>query len=142
MSARFIMGENLVEIFDFWCGDWEGNDPYSTVFKVRARSNGEDDYGERGEEFSGAGSWECGIKEVRAFVGQLEEMDQLRGKYAELEDFSYGSSLRFELDRKGHIQVSGTLFGAHGDQSLNFAFLGDQTALGPFVDGLKEFLKR
>ena len=124
------MGRNCVEIFDFWCNDRESNDPYGTEFKVRVCSNGEDNYGEM-----------CGIEEVRNFVGQLDEMNHLQGKHAEIKDVSYGGRLCFNLDRMGHVQVSGTLFGVYGIQSLKFEFTGDQTALGPFLDGLRECLR-
>lgn len=142
MSAKFSMGDNLLEIFDFRCDDWNGTIPYNTGFKVHVRSDGENAYGESWEEFSGTGAWECDIKDFRTFVAQMEKMYQLCTEQVVLEDIAYGGKLCFDLDRAGHIRVGGTLFGAHGDQSLNFVFLGDQTALGPFVDELKEFLKR
>ena len=141
MSAKFSMGRNCVEIFDFWCNDRESNDPYGTEFKVRVCSNGEDNYGESEEEYVGTGSWMCGIEEVRNFVGQLDEMNHLQGKHAEIKDVSDGGRLCFDLDRMGHVQVSGTLFGVYGIQSLKFEFTGDQTALGPFLDGLRECLR-
>lgn len=140
MSVKFSMGRNYLEIFDFWCNDRESNDPYGTEFKVRVCSNGEDNYGESGEEFVGTGFWTCGIEEVRTFVDQLDKMNHFREKHAEIEDVSYGGRLCFDLDRMGHVRVRGTLFGMHGIQSLKFEFSGDQTALGPFEDGLRECL--
>ena len=129
-----------MEIFDFYCDDWEGTIPYSAGFKLHVRSVGEEARGNFREEFSGLGLWECSIKDFRTFVRQLEEMYEFHVRQVELADIGYGGKLSFELDRMGHICIRGTVFGVCGVQSLTFEFTGDQTSLGPFIGGLKEIL--
>ncbi|MGI5962902.1 MAG: WapI family immunity protein [Lawsonibacter sp.] len=141
MSAIFLAGNNQLEIFDFQCDDWESIHPYNTSFKIRIRSTGEGFCSRSQEEFSCLSSWECDSKAFRTFVEQLQQMYYFETNLVEFKDIAYGGNLCFELDRMGHIRISGLLFGNHGDQHLAFAFNGDQTCLIPFLDGLKAFLK-
>ncbi len=111
--------------------DARAGNPYNTTFRLSVRSDG----------FSSTGEWECDIAALRAFAEELEGLLSFQRQRAELADLGYGSSLTFAAaDRLGHIRVSGTLVGFHGVQRLRFEFMGDQTALGPFLKELRALL--
>lgn len=133
MEAGFVFGKNEVKIvhFSYYADDAIAGNPYNTAFQVHVVSDG----------FSGMGEWECDIKDFRQFVKSLEEMAQFQVWQADFTDIGYGSRLRFALTRTGHIQVSGLLYGAAAIQRLQFEFSGDQTALSPFIKGLKALLQ-
>lgn len=133
MEARFVFGKNEVKIvhFSYYADDAIVGNPYNTTFQVHVVSDG----------FSGMGEWECDVANVRRFVTELEKMEQFRVWQVDFTDIGYGSRLRFVLTRTGHIQVSGLLYGAAAIQRLQFEFSGDQTALSPFIKGLKALLQ-
>lgn len=60
---------------------------------------------------------------------------------AVLGDLREEDRLEFEMDRLGHVFVSRRVV-EHSDraQSIEFAFLTDQTVLGPFVQALEALL--
>ena len=70
------------------------------------------------------------------FVQSIQDMYDFRETSAELNDIGYGSHLRFDLDRTGHITVTGTLYGHAADHSITFRFTADQTDLHPFLTNL------
>lgn len=73
-----------------------------------------------------------------AFIEALEEMDRsLTGK-ARLEAVFEDPYIELELDHTGKVRVSGDLV-AYGSptQRLQFEFMTDQTALGPFARDLR-----
>ena len=66
----------------------------------------------------------------------LQSLYEFRETSVELTDIGYGSHLRFDLDRTGHITLTGTLYGHAADQSVTFLFTADQTDLHPFLTNL------
>lgn len=134
MAASCFQDGNYVKISSFFHSpeDARAGNPYNTTFQLSVCSDG----------FSGTGEWECDISVLRAFAREVEELYCFQRERAELRDMGYGSTLTFSAaDRLGHIRVGGTLLGLHGVQSLRFEFLGDQTALGPFVKELEALLQ-
>lgn len=133
MTASYEYDGNSAVLSAFFHSeeDARAGSTYNTTFRLSVRSDG----------FSGTGEWECDIAALRAFAEELEGLLSFQRQRAELADLGYGSSLTFAAaDRLGHIRVSGTLVGLHGVQRLRFEFMGDQTALGPFLKELRALL--
>ena len=55
-------------------------------------------------------------------------------------DICYGSSVKFEADKTGHITVSGEIFGKSMEHSLNFSFMIDQSVLNKFISELQNMI--
>ena len=128
MACELRSGENFLRFsyFRHFAEDEANGNPYNFFFTVRVSSDG----------FSGHTRWECDRKEFMKFVQSAQDLYDFRTSSAELNDIGYGSHIRFDLDRTGHITVSGTLYGYAADQSVTFRFTADQTDLHPFLTNL------
>ena len=52
-------------------------------------------------------------------------------------EICYGSNVKFEADKTGHITVSGEIFGEAMEHSLKFSFMIDQSVLDKFISELQ-----
>ena len=100
---------------------------YNTSFDLEVRSGA----------FSGVAACEYDIKEFRKLIQELLEMYDFKKQVVMLNDICYGSSVKFEADKTGHIEVSGEIFGEAMEHSLKFSFVTDQCALKQFISELK-----
>ena len=57
-----------------------------------------------------------------------------------LNDICYGSNVKFEADKTGHIEVSGEIFGKSMEHSLTFSFITDQFVLKQFILELQNMI--
>ena len=130
--AELRYGENLVAIedFNFHKDDADAGNPYNTTFGIRVVSRA----------FQGYASCDCSAQQFCDFVKQLQEMYEFRCFNATLSAMYYGSSVSLALDKKGHIKVEGKIFDDGMEQCLIFTFTTDQSALPPFIDGLKNMI--
>jgi len=128
MTCELRSGENFLEFSDFRHSteDEANGNPYNFFFHVRVSSDG----------FRGHTRWECDRKEFMKFVQSAQDLYDFRSTSAELNDIGYGSRVRFDLDKTGHITVIGILYGHAADQSVIFRFTADQTDLHPFLTNL------
>ena len=128
MACELRSGENFLRFsyFRHFTEDEANGNPYNFFFTVRVSSDG----------FRGHTRWECDRKEFVKFVQSAQDLYDFRTSSAELNDIGYGSHIRFDLDRTGHITVSGTLYGHAADHSVTFRFTADQTDLHPFLTNL------
>ena len=128
MACELRHGENFLKFsyFRHFAEDETNGNPYNFFFTVRVSSDG----------FKGHTRWECDRKEFMKFVQSAQDLYDFRTSSAELNDIGYGSHIRFDLDRTGHITVSGTLYGHAADHSVTFRFTADQTDLHPFLTNL------
>ena len=90
--------------------------------------------------FQAYSSCDCSTQQFCDFVKQLQEMYEFRCFNATLSAMYYGSSVSLALDKKGHIKVEGKIFDDGMEQCLTFTFTTDQSALPPFIDGLKNMI--
>ncbi|MBR5311577.1 MAG: hypothetical protein IKU40_01690 [Clostridia bacterium] len=128
MICELRSGDNFLKFsyFRHFAADEANGNPYNFFFTVRVSSNG----------FSGLTEWECDRKEFVKFVQSIQDLYDFRTSSAELNDIGYGSRIRFDLDRTGHITVTGTLYGHAASQTVTFRFTADQTDLHPFLTNL------
>ena len=117
--AKLRYGESLVAIedFNFYKDDADAGNPYNTTFGIKVISGA----------FQGYASCEYDIKDFRIFVDQLSEI-------------CYGSNVTLSMDKADHVKVEGLIFDDGMEQSLTFAFEADQSALPPFISGLKQMI--
>lgn len=130
--AELRYGENLVAIedFNFHKDDADAGTPYNTTFGIRVVSRA----------FQGYASCEYDIKDFRIFLDQLCELYAFQRDRVVLSEICYGSNVTLSMDRTGHIKVEGLIFDNAMEQSLTFAFEADQSALPPFISGLKNMI--
>ena len=87
--------------------------------------------------FSGIAPCEYDIKEFQSFIKDLSEMHEFKKQIVMFNDICYGSSVKFEADKTGHITVSGEIFGEAMEHSLKFSFMIDQSVLDKFISELQ-----
>lgn len=103
---------------------------YNTSFDLEIRSG----------SFRGIAPCEYDIKEFRKFVQELLEMYNFKKQIVMLNDICYGSNVKFEADKTGHIMVSGEIFGEAMEHSLKFSFTTDQFVLKQFISELENMI--
>ena len=130
MACELRSGENFLKFSYFrnFAEDEANGNPYNFFFTVRAASDG----------FAGHTDWKCDRKEFMKFVKSLQSLYDFRCTSAELNDIGYGSRVHFEMDKTGHITITGTLYGHAADHSVTFRFIADQTDLRIFLTNLPE----
>ena len=133
MSVRFGYGENYMEVTDFrfYQEEADRGNPYNTAFSIAIHSCG----------FSGIALCEYDIKDFTVFTADLHRLYDFEIEKVLLQDICYGSEILFAMDRAGHIEVSGKIYGDCMMHSLEFCFDADQTVLKSFLEGLDEMLQ-
>lgn len=129
MSTAKLMHENnflIIHNFTYHQEDIY----YNTSFDLEVRSG----------SFSGVAPCEYDIKEFRKFVQELSEVYDFKKQIVMLNDIYYGSNIKFEADKTGHIGVSGEIFGEAMEHSLKFSFVTDQFVLKQFITELQNIL--
>lgn len=125
-AAKLIHGDNFLIITNF---THHQNDVYyNTSFDLEVRSG----------SFCGVAPCEYDIKDFRKFVQDLLEMYHFQKQIVTLNDICYGSHVKFEADKTGHIEVSGEIFGEAMEHSLKFTFVTDQFVLKQFISELQD----
>ena len=103
---------------------------YNTSFDLEIRSG----------SFSGVAPCEYDIKEFRKLVEELLEMYDFKKQIVMFNEICYGSNVKFEADKTGHITVSGEIFGEAMEHSLKFSFMIDQSVLDKFISELQNMI--
>lgn len=133
-NARFEFGANFLEIANFnHCSEEaERSNQYNTLFDLRVQS--------MDGKFAGVGDFECDIKQIAQFAAELEEMYDLKRESVKLEsNIGYEQEFELIMQRTGKITVYGTI--RNFTHTMEFEFESDQTALPPFIKGLREILE-
>ena len=126
--AKLIYGDNHLIINNFVYH--QKDIYYNTSFDLEVRSG----------YFSGVAPCEYDMKEFRRFVQELLEMYNFKKQIVVLNDICYGSNVKFEADKTGHITVSGEIFGKAMEHSLKFSFVADQFVLKQFISQLQNMI--
>ena len=128
MTCEMRSGENFLRFsyFRHFAEDETNGNPHNFFFTVRVSSDG----------FIGHTRWECDRKEFVKFVQSAQDLYDFQCTSAELKDIGYGSRVHFEMDKTGHLIVTGTLYGYAADHSVTFRFTADQTDLHLFITNL------
>lgn len=130
MNARFEFGKNYIEIVNF--KHYPEDFTYNTVFDLRVQS--------QDGRFAGEGYYEVDLKDVQKFVGELQEMYDLKRQSVKLTNWvSHDQEVELIMERTGRITVYGTV--SSFTDVLEFEFEADQTALPTFIKDIKEILR-
>ena len=124
-TAKLIYEDNYLMINNFIYHQQDIY--YNTSFDLEIRSG----------SFSGVAPCEYDIKEFRKFVEELLEMYNFKKQIVMFNEICYGSNVKFEADKTGHITVSGEIFGEAMEHSLKFSFMIDQSVLDKFISELQ-----
>ena len=99
---------------------------YNTSFSLSIRSGA----------FAGeAVACEYHMSEFRRFVDDLADVYAFRKSSAVLQEIC-GSHVSFDMEKTGHVKISGEIGDVLRENSLQFCFCADQTALTPCLDAL------
>ena len=128
-TAKLIYEDNYLMINNFIYHQQDIY--YNTSFDLEIRSG----------SFSGVAPCEYDIKEFRKFVEELLEMYDFKKQIVMFNEICYGSNVKFEADKTGHIDVSGEIFGKALEHSLKFSFVADQTVLKQFISELQNMIR-
>lgn len=130
--AELKYGENFLAIEEciFYCEDVKTGDPRNATIWLRVKSG----------TFQAYASFDCAAKQFCDFVKELQKMYEFQCFSATLSAMYYGSYVSLALDKKGHIKVEGKIFDNAMERFLTFAFEADQSALPPFISGLKNMI--
>ena len=133
MCATIAYGNNLLEITDFmhYPEEVKRGNPYNCTFNLKVISG----------VFSGIAPCEYDIKEFQKFILELEEMYQFKRATTELKDICYGTNVLFSMDKLGHFEMAGTIYGEAMEHEMKFEFHVDQTVIWPFVNELKDLVR-
>ena len=127
-TAKLIYEDNYLMINNFIYHQQDIY--YNTSFDLEIRSG----------SFSGVAPCEYDIKEFRKFVEELLEMYDFKKQIVMFNEICYGSNVKFEADKTGHITVSGEIFGEAMEHSLKFSFVADQFVLKQFISELQNMI--
>lgn len=116
-SAEIRYDGNLfaIEDFKFYTEEEKQGNPYNTTFHIRVVSG----------SFSGYAFCEYDIKEFIRFVSEMGELYYFRRDKTELNDICYGSKVVFFMDKTGHLDIFGKIFGHAAEHCLEFRFAAD-----------------
>ena len=124
-TAKLIYEDNYLMINNFIYHQQDIY--YNTSFDLEIRSG----------SFIGVAPCEYDIKQFRKFVEELLEMYDFKKQIVMFNEICYGSNVKFEADKTGHITVSGEIFWEAIDHSLKFSFMIDQSVLDKFISELQ-----
>ena len=127
-NAKLMFEDNYLTITNFTYH--KGDVCYNTSFDLEVRSG----------SFSGVAPCEYDIKEFQSFIKDLSEMYEFKKQIVMFNDICYGSNVKFEADKTGHITVSGEIFGKALKHSLKFSFVADQFVLKQFISELQNMI--
>lgn len=127
-TAKLIYEDNFLMINNF---TYHKEDIYyNTSFDLEVCSG----------PFRGVAPCEYDIKEFQKFLLELLEIYNFKKQVAMLNDIYYGSKVKFEADKTGHIEVSGEIFGEAMEHSLKFSFTTDQSVLKQFITEVQNMI--
>ena len=132
-SAEIRCAGNLfaIENFRVCPEEKEQGNPYNRTFSIRVVS----------ESFSGYAFCEYDMKEFIRFVSEMQELFRFKQNKTELNDICYGSKVVFCIDKTGHLDISGKIFGHAAKHCLEFRFAADQTCLNGFIQTINRYIK-
>ena len=91
-------------------------------------------------EFSGISNFCIFNKDIIVYIKLLSTMsNELKGA-CKITDSDSDSYITIEMQKFGHICISGQIGGSHEDHSVKFKYISDQTILDNLINTFKEVL--
>ena len=129
MKTELIDGNNSIRIDNFAFSPY---DIFRVTFDIYVTSG----------SFSGYGECEYHTGYFSKFVSEMQKMYDFKRKSVTFKDICYGSEIIFTIDRAGHVVIKGTVYADAMEHSMTFCFNTDQSALLPFINGLKKMIEK
>lgn len=132
MNAGITFENNQLQILNFryYKDEINRGNPYNSAFDLMVSSSG----------FSGVAPCEYDQAEFKKLVQGIHKLYNFEVSDVELSDICYGSKVKFTMDKTGHVEISGKIFGEAMEHSLEFCFCADQTVLQQFALALDRLL--
>ena len=80
-------------------------------------------------EFAGASNFCMPKESINSIIEKLSEMDKELKGFCEIKDYDSDAYIEIEMDKLGHMCVSGQIGGSHEEHSMKFKYNTDQTVL-------------
>lgn len=90
-----------------------------------------------GDYFSGTSNFCLSKEQLSMIINEVSNMYKTLKGRCEFADYDSDSYILLEMESLGHMSISGRIGGSHGDHSLKFKFITDQTALGRIIDSFR-----
>lgn len=133
MDAGILYMGNRFKILNFRhdAEDEARGNPYNCSFDIEVVSG----------LFSGYAPCKYSYKDWQEFVQSIEDLYNFKADSAQLWEIGHGSKVNFKSDGRGHIEISGKIYGeisgSAREQVLEFCFDADQTVFPRFIRDLK-----
>ncbi len=88
-------------------------------------------------EFSGASNFCLLNKDILSIIDKLSNMKKDLKGHCELKDSDSDSYILIQMEKHGHLFISGQVGGSHEDHVMKFKYMADQTILIEFIEALK-----
>lgn len=125
-ELKYLDSSLVIEGFRHYPHEKEIDNPHNSIFRLHVASGG----------FTGIAPCEYDLDKFKLFVSELEELYRFERKTVVLAEIGYGSKVTFYMDRRGILEVSGTIYGERAEHSLTFSFTADQSVLLSFISEL------
>jgi hypothetical protein len=91
-------------------------------------------------EFIGASHFCISKENILSIVEVLSKMYETLSGCCEINDNDSDAHINLEIDKLGHIHMTGQIGGSHEEHSMKFKYSTDQTALSALIQNLKSSL--
>ncbi|MFC6332753.1 hypothetical protein ACFP56_08975 [Paenibacillus septentrionalis] len=83
-------------------------------------------------EFMGKSNFCISEEQLSIFIQSLKEIDARLSGDSKIDDYDSDAHIIFEVNKLGHVIISGQVGGSHEEHSMRFKFTTDQTILERF----------
>ncbi|SHL04368.1 hypothetical protein [Desulforamulus aeronauticus] len=91
-------------------------------------------------EFTGASNFCISKESIVSVVETLSKMHEQLSGYCEISDSDSDAHITVEMDKLGHMYMTGQIGGSHEEHYMKFKYITDQTVLINLIQILKAFL--
>lgn len=91
-------------------------------------------------EFAGASNFCVSKDNILSAIEALSMMNEKLTGHCKISDNDSDSHITFEIDKFGHMRMTGQIGGSHEEHYMNFEYITDQTVLNKLIQMLKGFL--
>lgn len=91
-------------------------------------------------EFAGASNFCISKENILSVIEALSKMHEQLTGYCEISDSDSDAHITIEMDKLGHMSMTGQIGGSHEEHYMKFKYITDQTVLINLIQMLKAFL--
>jgi hypothetical protein len=91
-------------------------------------------------EFAGASNFCISKENILSVIEALSKMHEQLTGYCEISDSDSDAHITIEMDKLGHMRMTGQIGGSHEEHYMKFKYITDQTVLINLIQMLKALL--